>query len=159
MIPHEPKARALVAIAAAIVVAAACGGSVSTGSGADASVSDGAMADGAVGDATSADGAADAGGDANGDAHADTAADAPAALDAMPPDGGPPPVVACADADMVCTPPLSFCLDDKWLRYYSGGTCDDDAGTCSFVVNEMLCPPSGNPPDCFQGGCRMVVLR
>ncbi len=74
---------------------------------------------------------------------------------ATPPDGGPPPTVACDGG--TCTLPPSTCIDDHWLRYYAGGTCKD--GLCEFRAYEMLCSPSQVPPDCYQGGCRMVIVR
>jgi hypothetical protein len=82
-----------------------------------------------------------------------------ASLDAPePPDGGPPPVVACGDAADPCLPPPSVCLDEHWMRYYGAGYCSD-AGTCEFTGYDMLCPPSPTPPDCYQGGCRIVIVR
>ena len=88
-------------------------------------------------------------------------------FDAARPDGGPAPVVACGDggADAgtgdagECTLPPSVCIDDHWLRYYAGGSCNTDAGTCDFRAFEMLCGPSQTPPDCYQGGCRLVIVR
>jgi hypothetical protein len=82
------------------------------------------------------------------------------------PDGGPPPATACGpDADAApndsgidCPVPPSTCLDDHWARYYYGGTCGD-AGVCEYQSYDMFCEPSGMPPDCYQGGCRLVVLR
>ena len=77
-------------------------------------------------------------------------------------DAGPPPIVACADASTaggsVCPNPPSKCLDDNWLAYYYNGTCGD-AGTCNYVEATMLCPSSPSPPDCYQGGCRIVLVR
>lgn len=77
--------------------------------------------------------------------------------DAAHPDGGPAPVVACDDGG-ACPAPPSVCLDEHWLRYYRNGTCDD-AGLCRFEWDDMLCDPSPTPPDCWQGGCRVVVVR
>ncbi len=76
-----------------------------------------------------------------------------------PPDGGPPPVIACgADAAIPCPLPPSVCVDDHWLRYYYGGTCGD-AGVCVYQVGEYACPPSPVQPDCLDGGCRIVIVR
>jgi hypothetical protein len=74
------------------------------------------------------------------------------------PDGGPGPDPPCADAALPCALPPSECVDDHWLRGYTNGRCTD-AGTCAFDVYEMLCPPSPMPPDCYQGGCRIVIVR
>jgi hypothetical protein len=74
------------------------------------------------------------------------------------PDGGPIPSPPCADAAVPCSIPPSECIDDHWLRSYTNGRCTD-AGTCAFDVYEMKCPPSSTPPDCYQGGCRVVIVR
>jgi hypothetical protein len=74
------------------------------------------------------------------------------------PDAGPPPVVACADAGVACPAPPSDCLDDHTMRYFGGGTCND-AGTCDYMIFTMKCEPSPMPPDCYQGGCRVVIVR
>ncbi len=75
------------------------------------------------------------------------------------PDGGPPPVVACAtDGGVTCPLPPSVCLDDHWLRFYTGGECD--AGTCVYRTVEYACPAAPIKPDCVNGGCRISpVLR
>jgi len=76
----------------------------------------------------------------------------------VPPDAGPPPVLACAvDAAMPCPFLPSECIDDRWLRYYTAGVCD--GGTCVYQSGEYLCPTSPVKPDCMDGGCRIVVLR
>jgi hypothetical protein len=79
----------------------------------------------------------------------------------LPPDGGPPPVVACAgagDGGVVCPLPPSACIDDHWLRFYTGGECE--AGTCIYGTAEYQCPVSPIQPDCADGGCRITpVLR
>jgi hypothetical protein len=75
-----------------------------------------------------------------------------------PIDAGSPPVVACTDAGVMCASPPSDCLDEHTMRYFSGGTCND-AGTCDFTVVAMKCDPSPVPPDCYQGGCRVVIVR
>jgi len=75
-----------------------------------------------------------------------------------PIDAGSPPLVPCTDAGMMCASPPSDCLDDHTMRYFSGGTCND-AGTCDFTITTMKCDPSPMPPDCYQGGCRVVIVR
>ena len=75
-----------------------------------------------------------------------------------PIDAGSPPIVPCTDAGMTCAAPPSDCLDDQTMRYFSGGTCND-AGTCDYTIVTMKCDPSGMPPDCYQGGCRVVIVR
>ena len=81
------------------------------------------------------------------------------AVDAeVPPDAGPPPVLACAvDAAMPCPFLPSVCIDDRWLRFYTSGVCD--GGTCVYQSGEYLCPASPVKPDCMDGGCRIIVLR
>jgi hypothetical protein len=78
------------------------------------------------------------------------------------PDGGPVPIVDCSDASadggVECPSPPSVCLDDHWMRAYYGGTCGD-AGVCEFTEYTMQCPVSMTPPDCYQGGCRIVIIR
>lgn len=78
------------------------------------------------------------------------------------PDGGPAPIVDCndasADGGVECPSPPSVCLDDQWMRAYYNGTCGD-AGVCDFTEYTMHCPASPTPPDCYQGGCRIVILR
>jgi hypothetical protein len=74
------------------------------------------------------------------------------------PDAGPPPVVPCADAGMACPTPPSECLDEHTMRYFTGGTCNG-AGTCDYTSFTMKCDPSPIPPDCYQGGCRVVIVR
>jgi hypothetical protein len=83
------------------------------------------------------------------------------------PDGGPPAAIACGpdadagaenDSGVECPLPPSVCLDDQWARYYYGGTCGD-AGVCEYQYYDMFCEPSGMPHDCYQGGCRVMVLR
>lgn len=80
-----------------------------------------------------------------------------ASYDASHPEGGPAPVVACDGG--TCTLPASVCLDDLWLRYYTGGTCDADAGVCMFEAKDQRCDVFGPPPYCYQGGCRAVIVR
>lgn len=75
-----------------------------------------------------------------------------------PIDAGAPPVVACTDAGVMCASPPSDCLDDHTMRYFSGGICND-AGTCDFTITTMKCDPSPVAPDCYQGGCRVVIVR
>lgn len=72
------------------------------------------------------------------------------------PDGGPPPIVACDGG--ACALPPSTCIDDNWMRYYVGGSCSD-AGLCEFTPVDMFCDPSGVKPDCYQGACRVVIVR
>jgi hypothetical protein len=83
------------------------------------------------------------------------------------PDGGPPPQVECGpnadasatnDSGIDCPLPPSTCLDDHWARYYYGGTCSD-AGVCEYQSYDMFCEPAPMQPDCYQGGCRVIVLR
>jgi hypothetical protein len=82
------------------------------------------------------------------------------AVDAIPPtpDAGPGPSPPCADAANPCELPPSYCLDDHWLRSYTNGRCTD-AGVCAFDVYDMQCFPAPVPPDCYQGGCRVVIVR
>jgi hypothetical protein len=75
-----------------------------------------------------------------------------------PIDAGSPPIVPCTDAGMTCASPPSDCLDEHTMRYFGGGTCND-AGTCDFMIFTMKCDPSPVPPDCYQGGCRIVIVR
>ena len=101
---------------------------------------------------------------AGGDSAArDGAADSSTEFDAAHPDGGPAPVVACgdggADAAGECTLPPSVCIDEHWLRYYGGSASCTDAGVCDFMAFDMLCPHADMAPDCFQGGCRIVIVR
>jgi hypothetical protein len=51
----------------------------------------------------------------------------------------------------------SICVDDTTMRWYSG-SCDD-AGSCAYTPHDMTCDKAPIQPDCFQGGCRLVVLR
>jgi hypothetical protein len=84
-----------------------------------------------------------------------------ASYDASHPDGGPPPVVACGGPNQdggECAAPASVCIDDHWMRYYGPGKCND-AGTCDFPYSDMECGFSEVPPDCYQGGCRIVIIR
>lgn len=74
------------------------------------------------------------------------------ALDAWPPppsvDAGPPPTMTCdGDAGVGCELPPSTCLDENYIAYYTGGTCN--AGTCEYETNLMYCPTG-----CELGGCR-----
>jgi hypothetical protein len=119
---------------------------------------------------SSIDGGANGG--ANGGDDYDASWDWPSSYDAGPvqepepdPDGGPPATIACGadasapdDSGVDCPLPPSVCLDDHWARYYYGGSCGD-AGVCEFQSYDMYCEPSGMPHDCYQGGCRVVVLR
>jgi hypothetical protein len=77
----------------------------------------------------------------------------------IPPDGGPPPILACAtDGGVACPLPPSVCVDDSWLRFYTGGECE--AGTCVYGSVEYQCPVSPIKPDCADGGCRITpVIR
>jgi hypothetical protein len=79
-------------------------------------------------------------------------------VEVPPPDGGPIPTPPCADAAVPCLLPPSECIDDEWLRSYTNARCTA-AGTCAYDVYEMKCPPSPTPPDCYQGGCRVVIVR
>jgi hypothetical protein len=77
-------------------------------------------------------------------------------VDAPPPppsvDAGPPPTVACGSGSgsgsgsNACELPPSTCLDEHYLDYYTGGTCN--AGTCEFTSNLLYCPIG-----CINGGC------
>jgi hypothetical protein len=62
-----------------------------------------------------------------------------------------------ARCDGPCTPPPSVCIDDSTMRWYSG-ECGD-SGTCEFKPHDLPCDPSPTPPACFQGGCRVIVIR
>ena len=77
---------------------------------------------------------------------------ADAATESSPPATGTPP------ADMPCVAPPSECLDEHTMKYFTSGT-RNDAGTCDFMSFTMKCDPSPVPPDCFQGGCRVVIVR
>lgn len=68
--------------------------------------------------------------------------------DAPPPsmDAGPPPVQACGGDAGACEVPPSTCLDENYLIYYTGGTCEE--GTCQFTTNLMYCDEP-----CVYGGC------
>ena len=88
-------------------------------------------------------------------------------FDAARPDGGPAPVVACGDggADAgtgdagECTLPPSVCLVDHGLLNNAGGTSNPASVTCDTRGYELLCAQSTTPPDCYQGGCRVVIVR
>jgi hypothetical protein len=84
-------------------------------------------------------------------------------FDGAMPDGGPGPVVPCGDASAdgstACTIPPSDCLDDHTMRYYTAATCNEDAGLCEYRISTMPCPRAPMPPDCYQGGCRIVGVR
>jgi hypothetical protein len=104
-------------------------------------------------------------GKASGDAGGDVAASPPP----PPPPGGDgavspsdasladaPPLIACDGG--LCTLPPSQCLDDETMRYFYGASCSD-AGTCDYQYTDMHCDPSAVKPDCYQGGCRVVIVR
>jgi hypothetical protein len=114
----------------------------------DSSLADSAPPDASTDQSASSDGGA-------------TADGAPA--DIIAPDAGPVPPVPCgdagADASVACPIPPSECIDDHTMRYYYGGTCNADAGVCEYLVGTMHCDPSSTPPDCYQGGCRIIVVR
>jgi len=78
--------------------------------------------------------------------------------DASPPDAGPPPILACLDAGLACPLPASECIDTRWLRYYTGGSCDEEAGTCAFAVETLDCY-TANTNSCYKGGCVGLVGR
>jgi hypothetical protein len=122
-----------------------------------------AFACGRTAEADPADGGQDGstGSSSNGDAFApsfDATITPRVDADTTPIDAGSPPVVACTDAGEMCASPPSDCLDDHTMRYFSGGTCND-AGTCDFTISTLHCDPSPMPPDCYQGGCRVVIVR
>ena len=129
------------------------------GSGALIVVACGRTADLATSDA-GADGAT--GGPSSGDALAPSfdGSITPPLVDAdiSQPDAGVPPVVACAEGGIACPAPPSDCLDDHTMRYFSGGMCND-GGTCDYTIITMKCDPAPMPPDCYQGGCRVVIVR
>jgi hypothetical protein len=68
--------------------------------------------------------------------------------DAAPPtvDAPPPPMPSCTNDAGECQLPPSACLDNFYMLYYTGGTCQD--GTCQFMTNLMYCPWG-----CVNGGC------
>ncbi len=135
---------------ASVLISAACGGIELRNGDADASTSTGK--DGAS--STSSDGG---GAPWPGDTFDGSVIDTPH------PDGGPIPKSSCDDAGtneagVECPLPASFCIDDHWERYYYGGYCSD-AGVCELQATDIHCEPSGTPPDCYQGGCRVVIVR
>ena len=70
-------------------------------------------------------------------------------------DGASPPVGTCDPSS--CALRESICLDDSTMRWFTS-SCSD-AGACEYTPYDMTCQPSGLAPSCFQGGCRVVVLR
>ncbi len=131
-----------------VLVGAACGGIELKNVGADAS--------------TAKDAGSWAGSDGAGDPTWPDTFDG-SVIDTPHPDGGPIPKSACDDAGtseagVECPLPASFCIDDHWERYYYGGYCSD-AGVCEFQATDIHCDSSGTPPDCYQGGCRVVIVR
>jgi hypothetical protein len=87
------------------------------------------------------------------------ARDARDAKDASTEDDGAskPVVVAPACDPSTCPLRPSICIDDNTMRWYSG-SCGD-SGTCEYTAHDMTCDKAPIQPDCFQGGCRLVVLR
>lgn len=83
----------------------------------------------------------------------------PIETDAAPIDAGPQPIVACAEGGAPpCPSPPSECLDDHTMRFFTAGACTE-AGTCDYRIQTMKCDPAPMPPDCYQGGCRIVIVR
>src|SRR5882672_10238161 len=75
-------------------------------------------------------------------------------VDSYFPDAAPPPfdaaplrTMACGQDAGACMLPPSTCLDDRYLIYYTGGTCDH--GTCQFTTNWLYCGAG-----CVNGGCQ-----
>jgi hypothetical protein len=81
-----------------------------------------------------------------------------AAWDALGVDGAPMPCGDAAAAGGDCPLPPSTCIDEHTMRYYGASRCDD-AGICEYVAFDMTCDPAPVPPDCYQGGCRVVIVR
>lgn len=80
--------------------------------------------------------------------------DAGSAEDALAQDSSLEPEACGAQG---CSFPPSICLDESTLRWYAG-RCTD-AGTCEITPVDMKCPVAPMKPDCFQGACRMLIVR
>lgn len=80
--------------------------------------------------------------------------------DPVVPDGGPDAGGTACGGDggaFQCAAPASTCIDDRTMRYFVA-ICTD-AGACGSEAHELACDPSSTKPDCFQGGCRVVIVR
>ena len=70
-------------------------------------------------------------------------------------DGASPPISTCNPSS--CALRDSICLDDSTMRWFTSAC--SDAGACEYTPHDMTCQPSGMPQSCFQGGCRVVIVR
>ena len=56
-----------------------------------------------------------------------------------------------------CVSPGDICIDDSTMRTIFS-LCGD-SGTCEVRSYDTPCPMTGVQPYCFNGGCRVLVLR
>lgn len=66
------------------------------------------------------------------------------------------PVTPACDTS-ACPMQSSICVDDSTMRWFA--TSCGDAGTCEYTPYDMKCDKAPIQPDCFQGGCRLVIVR
>jgi hypothetical protein len=87
--------------------------------------------------------------DASLDAPLDASVDASVARDA----NAASDAATCGD----CMPPPSICVDDDNMRWYDS-KCGD-SGVCEVTSHDMRCDKTGIEPACFQGSCRIIIVR
>jgi hypothetical protein len=72
-------------------------------------------------------------------------------------DGGGSSSDAAPDSDAACAPKASVCVDDNTMRIFV--EAPGDSGACEYEGHDIACVDNGVYPLCFEGTCRLVVLR